>query len=154
MALPWKFSDSPFHFRNRILKYVPVNQYYLITYTGSLGWYGLVGKATPCTLESTGFQLHWNKRVIRPNPPLPSPSLLHSGYRDSFLGGRTAGAWLWSPTPILVSRLILLELWAITISQLRAFTACCTVNCTFSLRMCQCNLIIQLQSLLYKFRLL
>jgi len=56
MAFPCKFSDSPFQFRNGILKYVPVKQYYLATYTGSLVWDSLVGKATSCKLEGTGFQ--------------------------------------------------------------------------------------------------
>ena len=91
MALPRKFSDSPFQFRNRILRYVPVNQYYPVTYTGSFGWDCLVGKATPCKLEGTGFQPHSNKSIIRPSPPLHSPNLLHNGYRDSFSGAERPG---------------------------------------------------------------
>jgi len=61
------------------------------------------GIATRYGLDGPGIESRWGE-IFRTHPDRPwgTPSLLYNGYRV-FLGGKTAGAWCWLPTPSSVN---------------------------------------------------
>jgi hypothetical protein len=60
-----------------------------------------VGIATRYGLDGPGMESRWGDEIFRTRPDRPwgPPSLLYKGYRV-FPGGKAAGAWRWTPTPI------------------------------------------------------
>ena len=70
-----------------------------------------VGTAQLIQEFARGWIARWSKPDkgeifrIRPDRQWGPASLLHNGYRVSFLGGRAAGAWRWPPNSTLAPRL-------------------------------------------------
>jgi hypothetical protein len=59
-----------------------------------------VGKATRYVMDGPGIESRWGEiSRTRPDQPRMPPSFLHNGYRV-IRGGKAAGAWRWSPSPI------------------------------------------------------
>jgi hypothetical protein len=60
----------------------------------------VVGIATRYGLDGPGIESRWGRDF-----PHPSRPVLYSGYRV-FPGGKVAGAWCWSPTPVFSAEVL------------------------------------------------
>ena len=95
----------------------------------SVGRDSVVGIATRYGLDGPGVESRWGRDFPHPSRPALGPTQPPTVGTES-PGGKAAGAWRWSPTPILrrderQSRAIpLLPFWA--------FMACSRVNVTFT----------------------
>jgi hypothetical protein len=74
---------------------------YLSPYSLVVGRDSSGGIATRYGLDRPGIESRWGE-IFRtcPDRPWCPPSLLYNGYRV-FPGGKAAGVWRWTPTPIL-----------------------------------------------------
>ena len=88
-------------------KILPVNRIILFSSCYPGGQDGSVGISTRYRLDGPGIESRWGGEIFRTRSDRSwgPPSLLYNGYRV-FPGGKAAGAWSWSPTPIFSAEVL------------------------------------------------
>ena len=114
----------------KIYKILITNDKYIFirVYWDPGGRHSSVGIATRYGLDGPGIESRWRGEIFRTRPDRcwGPPSLLYSGYRV-FTGGKAAGTWCWTSTPIFSAEVLnWVELQ--TLLTLRAVVFCYREN--------------------------